>query len=67
MQVSSGTTYMHVPSDFSNVPNPESSDNSGCRIKIRNELNMVKISFFSLDKMQFRSQLFSNIIMMKKQ
>ena len=44
---------MHVPSDFSDVPNPESSDNSGCRIKICNELNMVKISIFSLDKMQF--------------
>lgn len=40
---------MHVPSDFSNVPNPESSDGSGCRIKICNELNMVKISIFSLD------------------
>ena len=40
---------MHVPSDFSNVPNPKSSDSSGCRIKICNELNMVKISIFSLD------------------
>ena len=40
---------MHVPSDFSNVPNPESSDSSGCRIKICNELNIVKISIFSLD------------------
>ena len=40
---------MHVPSNFSDVPNPESSDNSGCRIKICNELNMVKISIFSLD------------------
>ena len=44
---------MHVPSNFSDVPNPESSDNSGCRIKICNELNMVKISIFSLDKLQF--------------
>lgn len=40
---------MHVPSNFSDVPNPESSDSSGCRIKICNELNMVKISIFSLD------------------
>ena len=44
---------MHVPSNFSDVPNPESSDGSGCRIKICNELNMVKISIFSLDKLQF--------------
>ena len=40
---------MHVPSNFSDVPNPESSDSSGCRIKICDELNMVKISIFSLD------------------
>ena len=40
---------MHVPSNFSDVPNPESSDSSGCRIKICNELNMVNISIFSLD------------------
>ena len=40
---------MHVPSDFSDVPNPESSDSSGCKTKICNELNMVKISIFSLN------------------